>query len=382
MNSAQFLEFLVSLSIQATVLVGITDWLCRVSRWPQAQYKLWSYCHLLLLLLTGCGLLLPHLRVLTNPWQIMSPEALQQLVSVEQSLGQLALVIWATGILLSLIMLASEWITVARFLKSCRPATESEVKLVFNDQSSHLTSTFLQPNASIQLLISQRFNSPFCYQWHAPVLVMPEYLLSLPQDEITFIARHELSHLRSGHPLQLFIERLVMTLFWFHPAIWWASRQSMLAREYACDDAAISARYEVVGYLKTLLAVAERGFHKEPEGSALYFGSGSSMMALRGRRIMARFESTADWSPPDQRARWWPFHLMTAMAMITWSFWLPVDALASSRMPWSPWPGWSAAVLRTIDIPARDYEPYDRSTRLHELSLESSQPQASSRSPY
>jgi len=63
----------------------------------------------------------------------------------------------------------------------------------------------------------------------------------------------------AGHPLQLFMERLVTSAFWFHPAIWWASRQSALAREYACDDAAVSRQQETVSYLKALLAVAERG---------------------------------------------------------------------------------------------------------------------------
>ncbi len=177
--------------------------------------------------------------------------------------------------------------------------------------------------------------------------------------------QHETEHLRSGHPLQLFLQRLVEAVFWFHPLVHWASQQSALAREFACDDAAVSSRQDVIVYLKLLLAIAERGQVRESEGALLFFGRSASMVAVRGRRLVEGLETGRP------RARRSVEQLALAgiigCALLLGLVWAPVDVMSSGRTTWSPWPTWSATVLHSFDIPARDYEPYEARTRGHEL---------------
>lgn len=371
MNSLQFLEFLITISLHAAILVGATAFLCRAAQSARLHCDLWNLCNVLLLLITIAGAILPHLRVVGNPWQSLSPGTLRHFVITEAAVGQFALIGWCAGMILSLATLISEWFTATRFLKSCRRATDSEVSQVLREQIGACNPGSRRPHPPVQVLVSNRLTSPFCCQWHSPVLVLPEFLLKMPDADITFIARHELAHLRCGHPLQLFVERVVMTLFWFHPAIWWASRQSLLAREYACDDAAVIERREAVAYLKTLLAIAERGLCEEAMGSTLSFGNGARVVALRGQRLLARFEAKEPWTNRESAGGRWTYGLLLCLAIVVWPLWIPVDLLASSRMRWSPWPHWSASVLRAVEIPARDYEPYEKQTRLYELSAES-----------
>lgn len=369
MTPAQFMEYMASASLQTAIVVAITHWLCRIVHPPNLQSRLWNSCHVLLLVVLIGGLVLPHPR-LVNPWPILATDVVRQVVLTESLLGRALFGIWGVGVALCLILLISEWLRVFRFLKSCRPANAYEMSLTTEDGGEHGTFHQGQP---VRVLISRHLGSPFCCQWQTPVLVLPEFILDLRSEEVRFVARHELEHLRSGHPLQLFIERLVSIALWFHPAVWWASRQSSLAREYACDDAAVTERHEVVGYLKTLLAIAERGLAKESNGAVLFFGAGAGVVALRGRRLLSRSEAP-NWDDRPSRHFWWPQALLAVTMLASWFLWVPLDALASSRTRWSPWPRWSANVLHAFDVPARDFEPYEVRTRWHELSTRSGTP--------
>ncbi len=365
MSATQFLEFIVSVSCQVAVIVCFTYWLCRIVEAPRLQCQLWNICHLLVLTVTLSGLVLPHLRV-AHPWQSLSYHSLEQAATTGDFTGRTLLLIWGTGVMVSLALLIREWVRVFRFVQTCREANDVEAARIIESRS--LPAERTAANISrVRLLISDDLGSPFCCQWHRPCLVFPEFMLEYPTDELRYIARHEVEHLRSGHPLQLFIERLVGTAFWFHPAISWASRQALLAREYACDDVAVNERLEIVSYLKTLLAIAERGLSEETGGAKLFFGRGASIIALRGRRLVARAESAACAALPTRALRAQLALIMLGVAISC--AWVPLDALASGQTHWSPWPQWSAQVLRSFDIPARDFEPYETRSRLHEISV-------------
>ena len=78
---------------------------------------------------------------------------------------------------------------------------------------------------AIRFLSTEAAVSPFCWQLHILTIVScPEIVLSFAADEIAAVIRHERAHLRFGHPLWLFVERLVESVLWFHPLVRWAGR--------------------------------------------------------------------------------------------------------------------------------------------------------------
>ncbi|WP_459556801.1 hypothetical protein [Lacunimicrobium album] len=300
MTSAQFLEFMISVSIQVAILVGITSLICRIVETPRLQCRLWNTCCLLILFMTIAGLVLPHLRVPT-PWRQLSPRVVEQVVVIETIAGEIVLVIWSVGLSFTVLLIIREWKRAFRFLKTCRQANENEraVLDLIDDASCHRDSH--RANRFVRLLVSRQLGSPFCFQWHSPHLVIPEFLLQLPPDQIKLIVRHE-----------------------------------------------------------------EQGLSEEKDKAILFFGQSASIIALRGRRLLGRGESQ---NPHSAHPLWERTHLfLPALSVAVWSIWIPLDALASSRSSWSPWPQWSANVLRTFEIPARDFEPYEIGTRLHEIS--------------
>ena len=59
----------------------------------------------------------------------------------------------------------------------------------------------------IEIRVSTDDVSPYCWQFHFPVIVLPKLVRDFPAAEQAAIVRHELAHLRLQHPLHLFLQR-------------------------------------------------------------------------------------------------------------------------------------------------------------------------------
>jgi beta-lactamase regulating signal transducer with metallopeptidase domain len=204
----------------------------------------------------------------------------------------------------------------------------------------------------IDIRLTDDRTGAFCWQIHRPVIALPSVVVDFPIAEQAAIVRHELAHLRRQHPLHLFMQRLVEAIFWFHPLVWWASRQAAAAREIRCDRDAVSSRQDVAAYLRSLLRLIEMRLNEPallPAGVG--FLGDSSLLGRRANLLVESFDKQVEPS-----ARWRPifaFGLALAFCILVW---LPVNPLASRRAEWSPWPRWSAQTLDAVGLPVRDYE--------------------------
>lgn len=368
MTATQFLELFVSLAVQAGVVVLLVHWLCRLTDDERVQYRLWLACCSLLLALVAAGVLLPHLRLVHAASALDAP--LQADLAVyETRLGSGLFVVWCTGALLAGAIPLLQSVRVRLFLRRCEPLDEHRRRDLLSAAEQGGLET-------VRVLTSPDLATPFCAQFHRPCIVLPAHLLKFEPAELRRILRHELEHLATGHPLHLFLQRVVETLFWFHPMVWWATQQFALCREFVCDSAAVSSRSDIVAYLKTLLRVIEGCAGRDP-ASPLAFGRGRSSVARRAERLVAR--AAAGSSGRDRRR---PAGTLTAgllmASLLVSCLWLPVDVFGSPRSRLSPWPAWSTGVLHGMGVRVRDYEVYHPGVRLHEL-RESESPQAGSR---
>jgi len=94
-----------------------------------------------------------------------------------------------------------------------------------------------------------------------PVILLPEACL-----ENESIACHELVHVRRHDWLFTVIEECILSLFWFHPAMWWMVAEIQLAREEAVDREVVTILNSREQYLESLLALAasRAGFDLAP----------------------------------------------------------------------------------------------------------------------
>ena len=77
---------------------------------------------------------------------------------------------------------------------------------------------------------SSDVSGPVTFGFPRPVILLPEECLV---DES--IACHELVHVRRNDWLFNVVEECVLSIFWFHPAMWWMIAEVQLAREEAVD---------------------------------------------------------------------------------------------------------------------------------------------------
>ncbi len=358
MTSSQFLELVVSLSLQVAFVVIVTHWLGRLVKDTRKQCHLWTVCFVALLGLILGAILLPHLRLFPPLASIDSPHA-ATMVSVETEIGHLIFYVWIIGAFVSLLLFAVRSLQASLFLKTCQPVDDDDQILAGHVGFQRFQKSHRKPNQDVQLLTSRRISTPFCWQFHKPYIVIPEFLMGFDRQELDFVIQHELEHLKTGHPLQLFLQHIIEVIFWFHPMVWWASYQAALSREFACDEAAINSPKDIATYLKTLLTIVEYSTSKSIESpTSLTFVRSKAMLTKRARRL-AQSTSINKLSNRFEIKGAVASMSLVILAISIAFVWLPVDVLASPQSRWSPWPTWSAGVLHDFGLTAPDFDTYN-----------------------
>ena len=356
MNSLQWTQLFLSLSAQSTLLLSATWALDKFAGSSQSRVRMWTYCYASVLALMTTGLLLPRLQLI-DPWASVGPKALIDITRAQHVIGVSMVALWIMGILVSLFRWIRNYFEIRRVISTCLP---------LNDAQNAAIKAFVPQDERIHgkrlaILSSPADYGPFCYQLHEPVIVLPQSLFDSESIDLRNVLVHELTHLRSHHAMQLFLERLIQTLFWFQPLVWPASRRAALLREFECDDASANDRESTIAYLKTLLRIVER--RAPATGGTLSISRTPSQLRLRASRLVAN-----DLQKPSTSHSVLTL-LPLLLALLLSQCWLPTNPLASPNSRWSAWPSWSASLLHEFNIPAKDFEEFSPRTQLFELLL-------------
>lgn len=92
----------------------------------------------------------------------------------------------------------------------------------------------------VPVLASVRVATPTLVGWVKPAVVLPLAVLArMPPAQIDLVLAHELAHLkRLDHVANLF-QVVLETLFFYHPVVYWISREARNERELCCDTLAL-----------------------------------------------------------------------------------------------------------------------------------------------
>jgi len=103
---------------------------------------------------------------------------------------------------------------------------------------------------------SDRVGSPVTFGWLDPAVMLPRRFERMDESHQRAIACHELLHVARRDWLMNLLEELILTLFWFHPAIWWVVRSIRLSREQVVDSEVVELTGARKPYLHALLEIA------------------------------------------------------------------------------------------------------------------------------
>ena len=152
-----------------------------------------------------------------------------------------------------------------------------------------------------RLVITDGGIGPAVFGVFRPVLVIPAALVLGKKDtEVEPILAHELVHLRRGDVALGVLQILAQIVWWFHPLVWWANRETCRQRERCCDEEAITGiRCRPSQYVRCLIDVLE--LDQQRPVFALPGVHGTQVTTTRLQNIMRRAHQfrcrtpRADW---------------------------------------------------------------------------------------
>jgi beta-lactamase regulating signal transducer with metallopeptidase domain len=109
---------------------------------------------------------------------------------------------------------------------------------------------------SVAFAQSGEIAAPLVAGWLKPMVLIPAAaLVRLPADQLEALILHELAHVRRLDAIANLIQSVVETALFYHPAVWWVSRQVRIEREHCCDDLAVAAVKDPALYVCALQSI-------------------------------------------------------------------------------------------------------------------------------
>ncbi len=185
------------------------------------------------------------------------------------------------------------------------------------------------------------------------MVLLPQHLIdSLDSNELDQITLHELAHLLRHDDWTNGLQRLLSSLFFFNPAVWFIGRQLDIEREVACDDYVLELTGAVRSYAFCLTKMAEMtAWPHQPLAAPGVFITRKNI-SIRIERLLRTGRAISSAISPGI-ASGVTGGLIVACALA----WVATPRVAFALSAPSPIPARTAAVLATPKPPAGTAKP-------------------------
>jgi beta-lactamase regulating signal transducer with metallopeptidase domain len=194
----------------------------------------------------------------------------------------LVLAVWLSGVAVFSLRLFGGWVVARRMVtRAVRPVAPDIAVL------ARRVAARLALDRVVHIVESSAVSVPVMVGWLKPVVLLPAVALSgLTPTQLEALLAHELAHVRRHDYLVNLLQSAVETLLFYHPAVWWVSKQVRAEREHCCDDLVVGVCDRVV-YVSALTDLAAMSVPR----AALAATDGS--LLSRVRRILGRTDDGA-----------------------------------------------------------------------------------------
>jgi tetratricopeptide (TPR) repeat protein len=191
---------------------------------------------------------------------------------------------WLIGAMLTALWHLGGWWQLRRLRRvGVREAPEEARRLL-----AGLLQRFALSRA-VKMVVSVEVAVPTLLGWLRPLVILPAAVLAeLPPRQLEMILAHELAHLRRCDYLWNLAQTAIETMLFYHPAVWWVSRQIRAEREMCCDQEAVAVLGDRFGYARALAALAELCRRPATLTAGLALGAGGGSFSTRIRRLLGQ----------------------------------------------------------------------------------------------
>jgi TonB family protein len=251
MSAAWWLGNLLAYCVQVTLVVGVGGLAAAALRLKQPRVVL-AYWQALLAACLLLPVLEPWHRVGLGSAGVATATVSAKAGGVDSLLALFPLHAWvllvlAAGVGVGLVRLA---------LGLCRLNHYRRAALRIAPLPGTLQDAQALVGVEPKVYFSDRVESPVTFGWLDPAIILPRWFERMEESHQCAIACHELLHVAQRDWLVNLFEELVLTLFWFHPAVWWVVRSIRLGREQVVDGEVVALTGARQPYLHALLEIA------------------------------------------------------------------------------------------------------------------------------
>jgi len=225
----------------------------------------------------GAGFSFTRFSVVPGPEdeQIVDVNVRHGAVPMLSRLQPWVLPLWSVGVLLLSLRLVAGGLHVRALRRSAHVADQQ-----WRDRLLHI-ATRMGIRRRIQLAISGGTDGPGVIGWLRPIIMLPlATMMGLTREQFDAVLAHELAHVRRHDYVVNIVQMMAETLLFYHPAVWWVSRQMRIERELCCDDEAVRICGDATGYARALVTIAKL------QGPAMAMAATGGSLSDRVRRLL------------------------------------------------------------------------------------------------
>jgi len=226
----------------------------------------------------------PGMVVRVGAGELTAPWSERIAVALDHALPWILLA-WFAGVVLFVARLNVGLLVARRMRLVATTAVPAELQAVFEALRRRLGVA-----RAVRLMHSALVQAPTVIGWLRPVVLVPASCLTgLSAMQIEAILAHELAHIRRHDYLVSVMQSVIETLLFYHPAVWWVSRQVRRERECCCDEMAVAVGGDRLAYARALSALEERRSYS-PE---FVLGANGGVLMMRIKRLLGCKEDSA-----------------------------------------------------------------------------------------
>ncbi|MFZ6756541.1 M56 family metallopeptidase [Undibacterium sp. Ji50W] len=194
---------------------------------------------------------------------------------------------WLICVALLAVRMGAGLLWIGRYASSRR----SKPDLWWQARIDQLSQQF-QIHGKVVLRVVDDLNTPLAVGIFRPMILLPGAMLSgMPVELLEMLVAHEMAHIKRHDYLLNLVQSTIEMLLFYHPAVWWISRQIRHDREEIADD--LAAR--VTGEPRRLaLALSELANFQFTSPQLAQAAHGGNLMS-RIKRLVKPEVSTINW---------------------------------------------------------------------------------------
>jgi beta-lactamase regulating signal transducer with metallopeptidase domain len=187
--------------------------------------------------------------------------------------------LWLAGSPLTFALLASGLIGAERFRRQSQRIESGEIVRLCQSLTRSLRLT-----REVAVGVCDRLVAPVLIGVIRPMILLPPAALNgWTIEQLEMVLWHELAHVRRWDNLVNLLQRVVESLLFFHPAVWWVSGWARLERELCCDLLVVTRTGRARAYAEALSALAEV---PAPRWRPAALAIAENQVVLRIRRVL------------------------------------------------------------------------------------------------